>query len=104
MDAGAPGGGKKCSIFTKVGVFVKERGGTWLANPRDKNRSLSGDESIVARSEMRIRISLRTYRLFYEAGMEDVFVHRRGREEEKALQERVRRRNEERRRCRLLQD
>lgn len=53
---------------------------------------------------MRVRISLRTYKLLYEAGTEDVFVQRRSREEEKEVEERVRRRDEERGRCRLLQD
>lgn len=47
---------------------------------------------------MRIRISPGTYKLLYEAGCEDVLVQRR---EERDVQERVRRRNEERR-CRLL--
>lgn len=51
---------------------------------------------------MRIRISPRTYKLLYEAGSADAFVQRRSREEERDVQERARRRNEERRRCRLL--
>ncbi|KAF8140489.1 hypothetical protein EV363DRAFT_1152523 [Boletus edulis] len=68
----------------------------------DKNRSLSTDDAIVGWSDVRIRISLRTYKLVCEAGSEDAFVQRRSREEEKEVQERARRRNEERGRCRLL--
>lgn len=59
---------------------------------------------MVGCSEMKIRISLGTYKLLYEAGCEDAFLQRRSREEEKEVEETVRRRNEERRRCRLLQD
>lgn len=69
-----------------------------------KNRTLSADESAVGCSDLRVQISVRTYKLLYEAGTEDVIVQRRSREEEKALQEKARRRNEERRRCRVLRD
>lgn len=57
---------------------------------------------MVGWNEMRIRISARTYKLVYEAGCEDALVQGRSREREKELQERVRRRNEERRRCKLI--
>jgi len=51
---------------------------------------------------MRIRISLCTYKLFYEADAEDALVRERGEEEERELTERARLRNEERRRSRWL--
>lgn len=60
------------------------------------------DETKVGWGDMRVRISLGTYKLMYEAGSEDGMVRRRSREEERVVEERVRRRNEERRRCRLL--
>lgn len=52
---------------------------------------------------MRIRISLGTYKLFYEADAEDVLMRERGEEEERELMERGRLRNEERRRSQWLQ-
>lgn len=51
---------------------------------------------------MRIRISLGTYKLFYEADGEDVLVRERGEEEERELMNRARLRHEERRRSRWL--
>ncbi|KAF8560140.1 hypothetical protein OG21DRAFT_1401704 [Imleria badia] len=83
----------------------------WVPEPRDEGRSavflrrcgsLSTDETMVGWSDMRVRISVCTYKLMYEVGSEDGMVQRRSREEEREVEERARRRNEERQRCRLL--
>lgn len=71
-----------------------------------RNRYISTDETpprVQPEWEgMQIRISLGTYKLFYEAGAEDALVCVRGEEEERELRERARVRNEERRRNRWL--
>jgi paired amphipathic helix protein Sin3a len=89
--------------------YVLRQPTEWLPEHRDEGRSaiflrrsLSSDDSIVGCSDMRIRIRPRTYKLLYEAGCEDAFMQRRSGEEERDVQERARRRNEDRRRCRLL--
>ncbi|KAH0838111.1 hypothetical protein J3R83DRAFT_6357 [Lanmaoa asiatica] len=91
--------------------YVLRQPTEWIPEHKEEGRSalflrkwLSADESVAGCSEMRIRISLRTYKLLYEAGSEDAFIRLRSREEEKEVEERARKRNEERRRCRLLQD
>ncbi|KAF8846145.1 hypothetical protein BDN67DRAFT_986507 [Paxillus ammoniavirescens] len=96
-----------------VASYVLRQPTEWLPEQKEGGkaalflrRSVSTDESpqgFAACNDMSIRISLGTYKLFYEAGTEDVLVQTRGAEEEKELQERVRRRNEERKRCRWLQ-
>lgn len=45
---------------------------------------------------MRIRVSLGTYKMFYETGAEDSYVRPRSREEERELRERAKLREEER--------
>ncbi|KAG9314155.1 hypothetical protein JVU11DRAFT_4941 [Chiua virens] len=94
-----------------VDSYVLRHPTEWMPEQKEKGRNalflrrtVSTEESMVGCSDMRIRISLRTYKLFYEAGTEEVMIQRRGREEEKDILERVRRRNEERGRCRLLED
>ena len=56
----------------------------------------------VNESRLCIRVSLGTYRLFYEAGKEDVLLHKRRPGEEATLAARARVRCEERRRRRWL--
>lgn len=53
-------------------------------------------------SRLCIRVSLGTYRLFYEAGKEDVVLPKRRPGEEATLAARARARSEERRRSRWL--
>ena len=50
-----------------------------------------------------VRVSLGTYRLFFEAGKEDFVVRVRGEDEERVLRRRAAAREEERARCALLQ-
>ncbi|KAL4069818.1 hypothetical protein V8B97DRAFT_2104708 [Scleroderma yunnanense] len=69
-------------------------------------RNISTDDTGHVRAgwdSMRIRISLGTYKLFYEADAEDELVRERGEEEERELKERAKLRNEERRGSRWLQ-
>lgn len=47
---------------------------------------------------MRIRVSLGTYKMFYETGAEDWCVRPRSKEEERELRERAKLREEERKR------
>ena len=49
-----------------------------------------------------VRVSLGTYRIFYESGKEDFFLRVRGEGSERELRRRAVAREEERRRCRLL--
>jgi paired amphipathic helix protein Sin3a len=51
---------------------------------------------------MMIRISYGTYKMFWEAGSEDVVRGRRSEAEEAILGERAKARHEERLRCRFL--
>lgn len=51
---------------------------------------------------MSIRVSLGTYKMFYESSAEDVYVRPRSKEEEKELWERAKVREEERKRSRWL--
>lgn len=53
---------------------------------------------IRSEGELGIRISLGTYKLFYESGREWSIRRRRGEEEERILGDRARQREEERRR------
>ena len=52
--------------------------------------------------ELGVRVSLGTYRMFYEGGKEDVFVRRRVASELEELERRAVLRAEERLRCRLI--
>ncbi|KAG1749753.1 uncharacterized protein EDB91DRAFT_1109482 [Suillus paluster] len=68
-------------------------------------RHITIDESPRGSSSwdtMSIRVSLGTYKIFYESSAEDVYVRRRSREEEKELRERAKVREEERKRSRWL--
>lgn len=53
-------------------------------------------------SRLCIRVSLGTYRLFYEAGQEDVVFHKRTQSEQTTLTVRALARSEERRRSKWL--
>lgn len=69
------------------------------------NRHMTIDESPRGTSgwdSMSIRVSLGTYKMFYESSAEDVYVRPRSREEEKELWERAKVREEERKRSRWL--
>jgi paired amphipathic helix protein Sin3a len=61
-----------------------------------------GDEEKQYHSEMIIRISFGTYKIFWEAGSEDTFWRRRGEDDYQKLCERAKARHEERLKCRLL--
>lgn len=69
------------------------------------NRCLTADESppSLGQNDIAIQISLGTYKLFYEAGTEDVFLKGRTEEEEKVVRERALVRHEERKRSVWLQ-
>ena len=56
----------------------------------------------VNESRLCVRVSLGTYKLFYSAGDEDVFIRGRTREREETLKLRALAREEERRRSRWL--
>ncbi|KAH7886015.1 hypothetical protein F5I97DRAFT_1877064 [Phlebopus sp. FC_14] len=95
-----------------IASYVLRQPTEWSPRQKEEKSALflrkhiSSDESprgLVGWNDMSIRISLGTYKLFYEAGTEDVLVQRRSAEEERELRERVRARNEERKRCRWLQ-
>ncbi|KAI0066497.1 hypothetical protein BV25DRAFT_1868189 [Artomyces pyxidatus] len=58
----------------------------------------SGGSEVRTEGEVAIRISLGTYKLFYEAGTEECVWRRRSEEEERTLRERAAAREEERRR------
>lgn len=62
------------------------------------------DEGTASQVEerLKIRISLPTYKLVYEAAGEDIVWHRWQKKDEDEMLERARVREEERRRCRLL--
>lgn len=64
------------------------------------NRTLvdAGHDTIVAQNEMQVRISLGSYKIFYEGGKEDMLWCRRSREEYTQLQARASAREEERKR------
>jgi hypothetical protein len=66
------------------------------------HRHLMSDDaspcSIRMEGELGIRISLGTYKLFYEGGTEWSVVQRRGQEEDRMLRDRARQREEDRRR------
>jgi paired amphipathic helix protein Sin3a len=52
---------------------------------------------------MSVRVSLGTYKLFYEAGTEDYLSRTRNSEDELTLGDRAKARHEERKKCRLIQ-
>lgn len=52
--------------------------------------------------ELNVRVSLGTYKIFYEAGKEDFMYRRRPEGERKELKRRAVAREEERRQCRWL--
>ncbi|THH20510.1 hypothetical protein EW146_g864 [Bondarzewia mesenterica] len=98
-----------------VDSFVMEHPTEWMSGtgngplpssrPVFMKRHLTSDDlpsgAGVVEGDLRIRISMGTYKLFYEAGTEDVVWRRRGREEEETLRVRATARDEERRRSRL---
>ncbi|TFK56787.1 hypothetical protein OE88DRAFT_1620339 [Heliocybe sulcata] len=57
----------------------------------------------VVENRLAIRISLGTYKIFYEAGTEDFVWQRRTAADDKWLRDRVSAKHEERKQCRLLQ-
>ena len=59
---------------------------------------------VVTDSRLSVRVSLGTYRLFYESGSEDVLVRARGEAEVQELSRRASAREEMRRRCRWMRD
>jgi len=68
-------------------------------------RSITADESpppCEMENDIGIQISLGTYKLFYEAGTEDVLWRPRSEGEQTRLDERARARHEERKNCVLL--
>jgi paired amphipathic helix protein Sin3a len=69
-----------------------------------KYRSMTADELplCVTQNNIGIQISLGTYKLFYEAGTEDVLWRPRSDGEQSSLDERAKTRHEERRSCALL--
>jgi len=67
------------------------------------HRHLTSDDALTpsmirTEGELGLRISLGTYKLFYEGGTEWSVVRRRGPEEERMLKDRARQREEDRRR------
>ena len=68
----------------------------------DKRGAGAGAAVVVSSLQLGVRVSLGTYRIFYEGGKEDYMVRRRGEGEERELRRRAAAREEERRRCRLL--
>lgn len=61
-----------------------------------------GKEDVSLGLELNIRVSLGTYKIFYEAGKEDYVYRRRGEEEERVLLARAAAREEERRRSKWI--
>ena len=59
---------------------------------------------VVTDSRLSVRVSLGTYRLFYESGAEDVLVRVRGETVGEELARRASAREEVRRRCRWVRD
>ncbi|KAG1839224.1 hypothetical protein DFJ58DRAFT_812844 [Suillus subalutaceus] len=82
----------------------------WLSQPKREGkvflrRHMTIDESPRGTSSwdsMSIRVSLGTYKMFYESSAEDVYVRPRSQDEEKVLRERGKVREEERKRSRWL--
>ncbi|EGO30319.1 hypothetical protein SERLADRAFT_444328 [Serpula lacrymans var. lacrymans S7.9] len=101
-----------------VDAFVLRQPSEWQPVPKKtqigsvlflrRSRYITTDESPPCASRlwngMRIRISLGTYKLFYEGDSEDVLVRGRGAEEGEGLSERARVRQEERKKSRWLQE
>ncbi|KAG1757835.1 hypothetical protein EDB19DRAFT_1624058 [Suillus lakei] len=90
--------------------YVLRQPTEWLSQPKREGkvflrRHITIDESprgTPSWDSMSIRVSLGTYKMFYESGAEDVYVRPRSREEEKELGERAKVREEERKRSRWL--
>lgn len=82
----------------------------WLSQPKREGkvflrRHMAIDESPRGTSSwdsMSIRVSLGTYKMFYESSAEDVYVRLRSEDEGKELRERAKVREEERKRSRWL--
>ena len=86
-----------------VGVVLS--GLTLIIDDGYKYRSITADESpppCEMQNDIGIQISLGTYKLFYEAGTEDVLWRPRSEGEQTRLDERARARHEERKNCVLL--
>ncbi|KAG2154574.1 hypothetical protein DEU56DRAFT_769236 [Suillus clintonianus] len=89
-----------------VDSYVLRQPTEWLSQAKREGRvflrrHLTIDESARGTSSwdsMGIRVSLGTYKMFYESSAEDVYVRPRSREEEKELRERAKVREEERKR------
>ncbi|KAG0702743.1 hypothetical protein DFH29DRAFT_920208 [Suillus ampliporus] len=90
--------------------YVLRQPTEWLSQQKREGkvflrRHMTMDESPRGSSSwdaMSIRVSLGTYKIFYESSAEDVYVRWRSRDEEKELRERAKAREEDRKRSRLL--
>lgn len=86
-------------VFLRRYDFPQSTGYTVIDDRGDtKYRNMTGDETPLAATsnDIGIQISLGTYKLFYEAGTEDVLWRGRTGEEEGRVEERARKRHEER--------
>jgi paired amphipathic helix protein Sin3a len=63
---------------------------------------MTDDPSCVTQNNIGIQISLGTYKLFYEAGTEDILWRQRSEVEQSSLDDRANARHEERKNCALL--
>jgi hypothetical protein len=89
----------KVSVSMFLGIIRAKCGRADVTFVMGINRHMSIDESPLDSSRwdtMKIRVSLGTYKMFYETGAEDSYVRRRSQEEEKELRERAKLREDER--------
>ncbi|EPQ60306.1 hypothetical protein GLOTRDRAFT_67792 [Gloeophyllum trabeum ATCC 11539] len=99
-----------------VDTFIMRHRTEWMPLARSRKRSspvfmkrclppddTPATDSCLVQNKMAIRISLGTYKIFYEAGTEDFIWQRRSAADDKLLRERAAARHEERKQCRLLQ-
>ncbi|KZT30943.1 hypothetical protein NEOLEDRAFT_49300 [Neolentinus lepideus HHB14362 ss-1] len=99
-----------------VDTFITRHRTEWLPMAKDSRplrspfirRCLPEEDTpqsshCVVQNNLAIRISLGTYKMFYEAGTEEFIWQRRSAADDKLLRERAAAKHEERKQCRLLQ-